>query len=83
MTLLPHCCCRLSGTGSAGATIRMYIEQYTDDKARLKEDAQVALKDIIKVRIQTLICVLYDCVIRLCYMSGHRLLLLLSVELQL
>lgn len=43
-------CCRLSGTGSAGATIRMYIEQYTDDKARLKEDAQVALKDIIKVR---------------------------------
>jgi hypothetical protein len=42
--------CRLSGTGSAGATIRMYIEQYTDDKARLKEDAQVALKDIIKVR---------------------------------
>jgi hypothetical protein len=28
----------------------MYIEQYTDDKARLKEDAQVALKDIIKVR---------------------------------
>lgn len=43
---------RLSGTGSSGATIRMYIEQYTDDKARLKEDAQVALKDIIKVRQQ-------------------------------
>eukprot|EP00882_Tetradesmus_deserticola_P000799 GHRQ01000870.1.p1 GENE.GHRQ01000870.1~~GHRQ01000870.1.p1 ORF type:complete len:603 (+),score=288.46 GHRQ01000870.1:175-1983(+) len=42
---------RLSGTGSAGATIRMYIEQYTDDKARLKEDAQVALKDIIKVAL--------------------------------
>lgn len=40
---------RLSGTGSAGATIRLYIEQYSDDKARLKEDAQVALKDIIKV----------------------------------
>ncbi|KAF6254198.1 phosphoglucomutase [Scenedesmus sp. NREL 46B-D3] len=42
---------RLSGTGSAGATIRMYIEQYSDDKARLKEDAQVALKDIIKVAL--------------------------------
>eukprot|EP00878_Enallax_costatus_P002896 GHUV01003090.1.p1 GENE.GHUV01003090.1~~GHUV01003090.1.p1 ORF type:complete len:440 (+),score=170.70 GHUV01003090.1:566-1885(+) len=42
---------RLSGTGSAGATIRMYIEQYTDDKSRLKEDAQVALKDIIKVAL--------------------------------
>jgi hypothetical protein len=50
------CCCRLSGTGSAGATIRMYIEQYTDDKARLKEDAQVALKDIIKVRASLLVC---------------------------
>lgn len=32
---------RLSGTGSSGATIRLYIEQYTDDKARLLEDAQV------------------------------------------
>jgi hypothetical protein len=32
---------RLSGTGSSGATIRLYIEQYTDDKARLQEDAQV------------------------------------------
>lgn len=42
---------RLSGTGSSGATIRMYIEQYTDDKARLLEDAQVALKDIIKVAL--------------------------------
>jgi hypothetical protein len=46
------CCppCRLSGTGSSGATVRMYIEQYSDDQSRLKEDAQVALKDIIKVR---------------------------------
>jgi phosphoglucomutase len=32
---------RLSGTGSSGATIRLYIEQYTDDKSRLLEDAQV------------------------------------------
>jgi phosphoglucomutase len=42
---------RLSGTGSSGATIRLYIEQYTDDKARLKEDAQKALADIIKVAL--------------------------------
>ena len=41
---------RLSGTGSSGATIRLCNEQYTDDKARLKEDAQKALADIIKVR---------------------------------
>ena len=39
------CCC--SAAGSSGATIRLYIEQYTDDAARLKEDAQVALKEII------------------------------------
>ena len=32
---------------SSGATIRLYIEQYTDDAARLKDDAQVALGDII------------------------------------
>lgn len=43
---------RLSGTGSSGATIRMYIEQYSDDKAKLKEDAQVALKDIIQVALE-------------------------------
>lgn len=42
---------RLSGTGSSGATIRLYIEQYTNDKARLLEDAQVALKDIIQVAL--------------------------------
>jgi phosphoglucomutase len=38
---------RLSGTGSSGATVRLYIEQYTNDKSRLQEDAQVALKEII------------------------------------
>eukprot|EP00879_Flechtneria_rotunda_P003197 GHRR01003420.1.p1 GENE.GHRR01003420.1~~GHRR01003420.1.p1 ORF type:complete len:351 (+),score=121.97 GHRR01003420.1:1765-2817(+) len=42
---------RLSGTGSSGATIRLYIEQYSNDKPRLKEDAQIALKDIIKVAL--------------------------------
>eukprot|EP00878_Enallax_costatus_P038646 GHUV01044042.1.p1 GENE.GHUV01044042.1~~GHUV01044042.1.p1 ORF type:complete len:130 (-),score=48.35 GHUV01044042.1:19-408(-) len=52
---------RLSGTGSAGATIRMYIEQYTDDKSRLKEDAQVALKDIIKVMMIDLCCCRVPC----------------------
>lgn len=42
---------RLSGTGSSGATIRLYIEQYTSDPARLQEDAQVALKEIIGVAL--------------------------------
>lgn len=40
---------RLSGTGSSGATIRMYIEQYTADPAKLMLDAQVALGPIIQV----------------------------------
>jgi phosphoglucomutase len=43
---------RLSGTGSSGATIRLYIEQYTDEPARLQEDAQKALADIIKVALE-------------------------------
>ena len=32
---------RLSGTGSAGATIRLYIEAYTADKSQFDKDAQV------------------------------------------
>lgn len=43
---------RLSGTGSSGATIRMYVEQYTDDAARLTEEASVALKEIIRVALE-------------------------------
>jgi len=38
---------RLSGTGSAGATVRLYIEQFSADPAKLGLDAQVALKPII------------------------------------
>ncbi len=40
---------RLSGTGSAGATIRLYIEQYSANKADFDKDAQEALAPIIKV----------------------------------
>jgi phosphoglucomutase len=43
---------RLSGTGSSGATIRLYIEQYTDDAARLKDDAQEALGAIIATALE-------------------------------
>jgi len=35
---------RLSGTGSAGATIRMYLEKYEKDKARHGEASSVVLK---------------------------------------
>ncbi|KAK9840335.1 hypothetical protein WJX74_007855 [Apatococcus lobatus] len=42
---------RLSGTGSAGATIRMYIEQYSADTSKHGLDAQEALAPIIKIAL--------------------------------
>jgi phosphoglucomutase len=38
---------RLSGTGTTGATLRLYIESYEADPARQDLDAQVALKPLI------------------------------------
>ncbi|KAI7740136.1 hypothetical protein M8C21_005277 [Ambrosia artemisiifolia] len=38
---------RLSGTGSAGATVRIYIEQFEPDVSKHDLDAQVALKHLI------------------------------------
>jgi phosphoglucomutase len=38
---------RLSGTGTEGATIRVYIERYEPDPARLDLDTQKALADLI------------------------------------
>jgi phosphoglucomutase len=37
---------RLSGTGSAGATIRMYLEKYEKDTANHGKAAPVALKSL-------------------------------------
>ena len=44
---------RLSGTGSSGATVRMYIEQYEADEAKQGADAQDALAPLIKVALET------------------------------
>jgi len=38
---------RLSGTGSAGATIRLYVEKYSQDPSEYAADAQVGLKPLI------------------------------------
>jgi phosphoglucomutase len=38
---------RLSGTGTAGATLRVYIERYEPDPARQGEDTQAALAGLI------------------------------------
>ncbi|WP_029349028.1 alpha-D-glucose phosphate-specific phosphoglucomutase [Bosea sp. 117] len=40
---------RLSGTGTAGATLRVYIERFEGDPARQDQDPQVALADLIAI----------------------------------
>ncbi len=40
---------RLSGTGTAGATLRVYIERFEPDPARHDEDTQATLKPLIAV----------------------------------
>jgi phosphoglucomutase len=40
---------RLSGTGTEGATLRVYIESYETDTAKHHLDAQEALAELIKV----------------------------------
>ncbi|MQM14652.1 hypothetical protein Taro_047588 [Colocasia esculenta] len=42
---------RLSGTGSAGATVRIYVEQYELDVAKHDMDAQAALKPLIGLQL--------------------------------
>jgi len=44
---------RLSGTGSSGATIRLYIEKFEADKTKQDMDAQVALKEYIDLALET------------------------------
>ena len=40
---------RLSGTGTAGATLRVYIERYEPDPARHNLETQAALADLIEI----------------------------------
>ncbi|KAJ7970043.1 phosphoglucomutase [Quillaja saponaria] len=42
---------RLSGTGSAGATVRIYIEQFEPDVSKHDVDAQTALKPLIDLAL--------------------------------
>jgi len=39
---------RLSGTGTKGATIRVYLESYVPSSGDLHQDPQVALADMIE-----------------------------------
>jgi phosphoglucomutase len=45
---------RLSGTGSSGATIRLYIEKHTSDKSTYDQDAQDFLAPDIKLATELL-----------------------------
>lgn len=42
---------RLSGTGSAGATVRLYVEQFEPDVSNHDKDAQEALKSLIDLAL--------------------------------
>ncbi len=42
---------RLSGTGTEGATLRVYLEAYEADVSRHHLDAQVALKELIQIAL--------------------------------
>lgn len=43
---------RLSGTGSEGATIRLYIEQFAQDPAKTGRESQEALSPLVKVALE-------------------------------
>lgn len=43
---------RLSGTAGSGATIRMYIEKYEADAAKVLEHSAAALKDLVDIALK-------------------------------
>ncbi len=43
---------RLSGTGSSGATIRLYIDSYESNPAKYELDAQVVLEPLIQIALR-------------------------------
>lgn len=43
---------RLSGTGTVGATLRLYVEKYETDPKKLTSDNYAALADIVKIAEQ-------------------------------
>ena len=45
---------RLSGTGSSGATIRLYVERHEEDASKYDLDAQDYLKDNVKLAVELL-----------------------------
>jgi phosphoglucomutase len=42
----------LSGTGSSGATVRLYVERYSKNESEYGLDAQEGLKPLIEVALK-------------------------------
>lgn len=42
---------RLSGTAGSGATVRMYLEKYENDKASILVHTSVALQELVKIAL--------------------------------
>lgn len=42
---------RLSGTGSTGATIRVYVDSYEPDKEKCKQDSQIMLRPLVAIAL--------------------------------
>src|ERR1700730_3112370 len=45
---------RLSGTGSSGATVRLYVERHEEDKSKFHLEAQEYLKENIALAVELL-----------------------------
>ncbi|KAK1380881.1 putative phosphoglucomutase, cytoplasmic 2 [Heracleum sosnowskyi] len=43
---------RISGTGSGGATIRLYVEQYVKNSSKIGRDSQEALAPLVDVALK-------------------------------
>ena len=43
---------RLSGTGSAGATIRLYLEKYTNEKEELLKETSTVMAPMVKLALE-------------------------------
>jgi phosphoglucomutase len=43
---------RLSGTGTSGATLRIYLEAFEPDTSKHDLDAQIALAEMIQIALQ-------------------------------
>ncbi len=43
---------RLSGTGSQGATVRIYVDGYTNQESLLTQEAAIVLKPLIDIALE-------------------------------